>query len=249
MGSAVAEIAEGPSGPVSPVVGVGIVSDSASDFPFDQLDEEIIADLAAVGIDLSKGPDLEQSQREAAAAILLRLMVRGDDEIARLTEAMDLELELIRTHYAGLLETPQRRQAECQRHIECLAEVSALRGGFGKKKSASTPYGSFGIRHAAATVELSDSDALLAHLKESDPARVKVTAVFPLTEAREYLSETELAKTKMEPKWSDVKASLDPEKELPPGVSKVPAVDSPFAKPQKRAALQAAMARTAGVDQ
>lgn len=201
-------------------------------FALPDLDEELKSDLAAVGIDLSAPRDLAQEQREAAAAILLRLICKRDEQIANLQRTMELELDLVRNHYARLIAKPKSDRDGFVRHVEMLAELSATLKGFGKKKSATTPFGSFGIRHSSATVEMQDASALLEHLKTADPTKVKVTATLPLNEAREYLSESELAKTKMEPKWAEVKASLDPNGTLPPGVAKVPEREVPFAKPE-----------------
>lgn len=201
-------------------------------FTLDGIDDDIRADLIAVGVDLANPDRLAQQQREAAAALFLRHICSRDQQIANLQEAMEMEIELVSRHYGRLIAKPKSERESFVRHVEMLAELSALQKGFGKKKSASTPYGSFGIRHAGATVECIDAAKLLEHLKATDPSKVKVTAVLPLNEARDYLSESELAKTKMEPKWADVKASLNPDGELPPGVAKVPESEVPFAKPE-----------------
>jgi phage host-nuclease inhibitor protein Gam len=204
----------------------------AEPFTLDGIDDDIRADLIAVGVDLANPDLLAQQQREAAAALFLRHICVRDQRIADLERSMELEIDLVTRHYARLIAKPTQERAAFVRQVELMAELSAVQKGFGKKKSASTPFGTFGIRHSGATVELTDAAALLEHLKASDPTKVKVTAVLPLNEAREYLSPEELAKTKMEPRWSDVKATLDPEGELPPGVAKVPETVTPFAKPE-----------------
>jgi len=223
--------------PIADVTLSALSADQASTvetrFVLPDIDEDIRADFAARGIDLANGDTLEQTQREAAAALLLRLIIRKDDEIARLTETMDLEIDLVRSHYARLIAKPKSDRAGFERHVHNLAEISATLKGFGKKKSASTPFGSFGIRQSSATVEVTDAAALLEHLKANDPAKVKVVATMPLNEAREYLSPTELAKTKMEPRWAELKATLSPDGELPPGVAKVPETTTAFAKPER----------------
>lgn len=215
-------------------------------FSLEGIDDDIIGDLAAVGITIRSTKEVgtdpshtealvdSAAQRATIAALYLRLAGESNAEIERHKAAMMLQVELITAHYERLMAPAARRRDGFLRQVENLALIAGMEGDFGKrKKSAETPFGSFGYKDTDATVALDDSDALCKHLVVEDPTRIRVIVKLPLDEAREYLNETELAETKMEPLWGEYKKTLSPDGELPPGVKKVAAARTPFAKPMQ----------------
>jgi hypothetical protein len=198
----------------------------------DDPDADVIADLAAIGIDFSGGTltDVEiaadQAKREAVAATFLDHAGRHATRADELMQARDHQLAIllakgqrIRDFYERQIQKQNARRDELLRHVEHLAALSVYTG---KKKSIDTPFGTFGFKDVSPSVELVDEAAALEWAKGQQPALVQVTAKLALTEAVEYLSDTELASCKQTLKWGELKKTLTPEaKELPPGVQKV----------------------------
>lgn len=218
-------------------------SDTGTPFNLDGVDDDILADFAAIGITIRGAEDeagtvradafiVDGAQRHTMAATFLRRAAEADAEIELLKATMLQQIELVTAHYARVMEIPAARRDRYNRIVEDLALQAIDAGDFGKKKkSASTPFGEFGVRDKAEGIDLVDEAALLAHLREHAPAFVRVTSRLPLTEAREFLSPSELEKAKMEAAWGDLKKTLTPKSELPPGVAVTPASRTPFAKP------------------
>lgn len=202
-------------------------------------DDDIRRDLEAIGVELDGGSSVDliarmaASKRHATAALFLRLGAEHEAEIAKLADAKRDEMAIIAAHYDRRIEAERRAVEHFQRIVQEIATIAMESGDFGKKKSASTPYGEFGVRDKSATVELSDSAALLAHLTAEAPAFVKVKPTLSLEDARERFTDAELADAKLEPAWSLVKAELcrDLGGPLPPGVTLVPASRTAYAKP------------------
>jgi hypothetical protein len=224
--------------PDSAVIDRETTSETASDtvgsapaFTLPDIDEDTRADFAAVGIVLGTEADMDRRQREVEASIFLRLAAEATDELNELSRVMFAQIDVVKAHYERKMSSLRTKRDGFTRQVEHLALLAIEAGDFGKKKSADTPYGAFGVEDRKATVAVADDAALLAHLVANDPAHVRVDASLSLSQAREYLSPTELAQTKMKPAWGELKKTLDPSKELPPGVVKVDATRTAFAKP------------------
>lgn len=199
----------------------------------DGIDDDVVKDLAAVGITLDRSPatDLSDAERQAFAARLLRRACEIEDASAEINAACETEIAMIRANAKRRTDPLQREYVQIITAVQGIAGLIAWK----KRKSAQTPYGALGIRHRPATVELSDADATLAWAIASRPEVVRVSASLPLSEARERFSSDELAAHAMRLEWGALKKGLDPEGELPPGIVAVPARDEPFATPEKEA--------------
>jgi hypothetical protein len=193
------------------------------------IDDDMDADLAALGITLS--PDVEraldQAHREAMAATLLRRMQRNAKEREEIARTMELQIEQIRVHYERRLAPLEVTYARLESFVLTLAELTE----WGKKKSAATPFGTFGVRTSAATVERVDEAALVAWAATEKPELVRITAALPLSQARELFTDAELSTLKRSVEWGALKKTLSPDGTLPPGVRAVPAAVRAFAEP------------------
>lgn len=217
----------------------------AEPFALPDGDDDIIADLAAVGVMLSSAyPNdeqiaaVEQSRREAMAAIYLAAAGRCDETMLRHANTRDhliapllARIERIRRFYDAQIVYEQRRRDELVRFVEHLAQLSTYPG---KKKSIATPFGTFGYRDVSATVELVSEDAAIDWAKQMAPGYVQVTAKLNLSVAREYLTEPELAECKQTLKWGEMKKHLANDVDLPPGVQRVEGGRQFYAKVEVR---------------
>lgn len=197
--------------------------------PLAGIDDDVEQDLAAVGITLTPNVerDLQQERRIAMAAALFRRVQRVQAELAETERAMTLELDMVRAHYERQMAPRRAVVTRLLAFIESLAELTP----WGKKKSHATPYGTFGVKDYAPTVERTDAEALLAAMKADRPGLVRVTVTMTYGEALEYFTDEELARTaKMDVEWGKLKALLDVEQPLPPGVRLVPARREAYAK-------------------
>jgi phage host-nuclease inhibitor protein Gam len=200
----------------------------------DGIDDDVTQDLAAIGVELVPNveQDLDDERRHAMAALLLRRAGGVDREIASIQRTMELELEAVRAHYERQLMPLRTRRRLFLDFVENLAALVQWK----KKKSAATPYGTFGVKDRAATVKLADPDAVLAWAREERREVVRVVVTLPLAEAYQYFTDDELARAaKVELEWGKLKASLDVDGALPPGVERVAAVREPFAAPAELA--------------
>lgn len=205
-------------------------------FLLDGTEQDLIDDFATLGIDVGAPSALEAPQRQAAASMLLRRAALARREAAKLEAARDAEIALIEMHYAAEIGRQEARARQLEDAVTQIAEIAREAGDFGKKKSASTPFGTFGFRETAATVELEDASQALAFAREHAPECVKADLTLPLTEAREYFTDDELAaRNALSLKWGEFKKTLDPEEALPPGVKVKPASREFFAKPDVQA--------------
>lgn len=212
--TAVTRSEAGPDAPAHPLAG---------------LDDDVEADLAAIGIQLTPDVEraLEQERRIAMAAALFRRAMRVRAELAETERAMGLELDMVRAHYERQMAPRRAVEARLLTFIQTLAELTP----WGKKKSHATPYGTFGVKDYAPTVELKDREALLAHMKTDRPGLVRVTVTMTYGEALEYFTDEELARTAtLDVEWGKLKGVLDVAQPLPPGVALVPARREAYAK-------------------
>jgi hypothetical protein len=192
------------------------------------IDEDIEADLAAIGVNLTPGAEveMENARRQAYAALLFRRVQKLRREIRETEQARDLELGMVRAHYERQITRPRAAVATLLDFIATLARLTV----WGKKRSHATPYGTFGVRKASATVQVTDEAAALAWARTEQPEMVRVTIALPLDEARQFFTDDEIDKHKVSLEWGKLKKTLSPEAEtLPPGVVKVDGGDEPFA--------------------
>jgi len=138
-------------------------------------DEDEVAELASVGLVLEDPITADQPRRDAFASWLLESMARSDREIAEREKARDLEIAIITARYDRTLSRLHVRRAEKESQVKVLAEISALAGGFGKQKSRTVGYGSYGGRKRAERLEVTDAAEVLAWAKASNPELVRVT--------------------------------------------------------------------------
>lgn len=199
------------------------------------LDADLVEELTEAGLPLGGEDSLDQAARDAMASRCLRRAALHDVAIARHQRARDLELSIITAHYDALIGREQKARGAAIQQAEILGQISAERKGFGKKKSGTTPWGTYGVRHHEATVELVDRDQLLAWCREHRKDLVNIVAKLPLVDAAQYFTPTELATMKADVQWSTLKGELQPTGELPPGVKPVKAGITPFAKVQPAA--------------
>jgi hypothetical protein len=195
----------------------------------DDPNEEIAADLAAMGITsgaiFDKEEEYDQAQREAVAATFLDHASRHATRADELAQARDHQLAVllekgqrIRDFYAAQIKKQNDRRDELLRYVEHLASISIYHG---KKKSIDTPFGTFGFKDVAPSAQLVDEAQALTWAKSVNPEYVQVTAKLGLNVAVEYLTDAELAECKQTLKWGELKKRLDLDAELPPGITKV----------------------------
>jgi phage host-nuclease inhibitor protein Gam len=195
----------------------------------DGIDDDVTQDLAAMGIALAPNveAEMDDERRHAMAAVLLRRAGGVGREIEQIEGTMSLELEAIRAHYERqLMPLRTRRQV----FLDFVANLAGL-VQWKKKKSAATPYGSFGVKDRAASVRLADAAAALTWARTNQPDVVRVVVTLPLADAYQYFTDDELAATgKVELEWGKLKAALDAAGALPPGVERVEPVRETFAE-------------------
>jgi hypothetical protein len=195
------------------------------------IDDDIDQDLRAIGVELTPGveQDMEDSRRQAMAALLFRRIRGRELAIGTLRDAMELELAAIRECYERQIAPLAADVAQITGVIEEIAQLTT----WGKKKSAETPYGIYGVRESEATVECTDRQALTVWAATAIPALVRMKVTLPYAAAVERFTETELNELATgDVEWNAVKKQLDPNGDLPPGVARVPAKKVPYAKPR-----------------
>jgi hypothetical protein len=200
--------------------------------PLFGIDDDIEADFAAIGIEFTHDAEraATRAQLEASASLALRRIVGAERELDRLHATMDLQMQAIRFSYERQMAPVRARHAQLTRYVETLAELTP----WGKKKSADTPFGSFGVKDFSASVAVEDGDILTEHAVAHIPGFVTVAITMPLSEAREHFTAEEIeSRGTVKVEWGALKKTLGPSKEVPPGVTVVPARREAFAKPME----------------
>lgn len=205
-------------------------------------DEDIVEDLRALGINVHEPEDpaaMDQTRRDVLASVLLRRMAEEIAEIEQLEQSRAAEIDLTCHRYATQITASLTRVSRLETAVEAIAALTKDAGGYpGKKKSRSVGAGTYGYRSYAAGVELQDEAAYIAWAEEHAPATLRVKPTMSLAQAREYLTESELAGVRREVMKVDVTALIatDPTT-LPPGYVPTPAGDDYYAKPLPAAAI------------
>jgi phage host-nuclease inhibitor protein Gam len=193
--------------------------------------EEERAELAALGLiaDVESAP-IDQAQRDARASQLLRALGRVEAEIEERKAAQHAEVMQIAAIYERELDRLRRHASFIVGGIHALA----MESDFGKKKSRTVGFGTYGRRSTPLKVDVQDESATLewarAHLPEAVRAKTTLTvdAVMRITDAGlgELVPESalkwELVKT---PITAHVKATGDDE--IPGAVVRLPE-EQPF---------------------
>jgi len=148
--------------------------------------EDERAELAALGLvtDVASTP-IDQAERDARASQLLRALGRVEAEIAERKAAQHAEIMQIAAIYDRELDRLRRHASFIVGGIHALA----LESDFGKKKSRTVGFGTYGRRTTPLKVDVQDEDATLAWAKEHLPEAVRakatlsVDAVMRITDA------------------------------------------------------------------
>jgi hypothetical protein len=210
-----------------------------SDTPFTlaEIDDDIAADLRAIGITVATPEELEQSQRDALAGILLRRMQQLDEEYESLNGAFKTELELLQHSFSRRLGPLSTRRAELEAQVKVLAQIALGAGGFGdKKKSRDVGYGTYGARTIPAKFEIADDTMCLRWAEQHDPSVVRVTLQMSLA-VMQILFDNEplppdITEKKREVLVSQVKANYGSGEEPPPGCITFAKHEEYFARPE-----------------
>ena len=216
-------------------------------------DDDLVADLAAVGVELRDAVQAEPwvgwpavdvvvtqdpAQADAVASMLLRKMAALDADHAQHTAAYALESEALRARYERRIGPLQTERARLEAWARDLARRQHDAGGFGKKKSRDVGYGTYGVRTTASRLEVVDEPAFVAWAEAEAPDLLRVTVKLPLAQAREYLTDAELAGVKREVLTKPVQAYVATQATatapvpLPPGVQRTPESIETYAKPE-----------------
>jgi len=184
--------------------------------------------LAGIDDDIEQDlRDMEDARRQAMAALLFR-RVRGKEvAIGSLRAAMEFELAAIRECYERQIAPLAADVARITSVIETIAELTP----WGKKKSAESPYGVYGVRDSAPTVECVDRQALTVWAATERPEVVRMKITLPLAAAKERFTDAELNELATgDIEWGAFKGTIALDAPLPAGVAIVPAKRVPYAK-------------------
>lgn len=189
---------------------------------------DIAASLVDVGVTVGEEAAATIAQQQAAATMAMRVMRAIQRDIDTADEGLRLEKQALDQMAERQVAPLKSRLAAYRRYVETVAELME----WGKKKSHDSPYGTFGVRDKAAGVDCTDRAALATWAATVKPEFAEYEITLPLAQAREYFTETELVAmgADLDVKWSELKKTLDPSGDLPPGVVKVEAARTPFAK-------------------
>jgi hypothetical protein len=205
-------------------------------------DDELRADLEAIGVQF--GPTWEEGEPaleaqvpndpariDAVASMLLRRMAALDADIAQHATAHALEQEALRQRFERRIGPVRVERGRMEAWARDLARVQSAQGGFGKKRSRDTGYGTYGVRTIPAKLAI-DEAAFVPWAEAWAPELLRVTLKLPLADARQYLTDAELAATKREVLATPVKQYVAGLPALPPGVTQTPEGTDTFAKPE-----------------
>jgi hypothetical protein len=213
-------------------------------------DEEVADDLRALGVDVGApfaGLDLDQAHRDAMASMFLRRQAEEIEAIRQLEKSRDLEIQFADQRYGPELDKRRIRARQLEGAALAIAEQTKNAGGYpGKKKSRDVGAGTYGYKTFATCVELTDETAFIPWAEQYAPETLRVKLTMPLSTAREYLTEGELASAKREvirkaaQELADFVTHDGDTSELPPGFVQTPALDQFYSKPLPAAAIAGA---------
>lgn len=130
--------------------------------PLDQLHEQVH----------QEGLPYSDSELDALASEVCRMLGEAKAEIDRYSEAERAEFARLSIRYAALKEPIATRVGR----LTQLGQEIARRANFGKKKSRDVGYGCYGVRQVPERVEITDEEKAAAWLRvhgSSDAFRVK----------------------------------------------------------------------------
>lgn len=214
------------------------------------IEEDIEADLQAFGLTINRlddenaelaGESLDQARRDALASMLLRREAEERAALAQAEASRDAEVAFIERRYAAEIWTRRCRAAALNESVAVLAQQTKDAGGYPpKKKSRDVGAGSYGFRSHSESVELQDEQAFIAWAEQHAPELLRVKVTMKLDEAKQYLTETELASTKREIVKAEAKKRADASAEPVPGYARTAAHDTFYATPLPVAAIHGA---------
>ncbi len=209
-------------------------------------DAEILDELRAVGalVEPVTGPEggtegvriappADAARVDALASVLMGRIARVQAELTAHGRTYDAEHAALQARFARRIEPLDRELKTLGAWVRALAEQQAAAGAWGKKRSRDTGGGTYGVRTVPAKLEVTDVGALAAELAERAPDLVRVTVKLPLAEARQYLTDAELAEAKRDvpakplATWVAEQASAP----LPSGLRQVPERVEPYFNP------------------
>ena len=114
-------------------------------------------------------------QCDERASWLLRALASVQLQLNRRKAVHEAELENLRAYQARQLEALLRSQADLTRRVEELAQLAAANEWFGKAKSRSVSYGTYGTRFIREKVAIADEKKAIAWASEKCPEAVKIT--------------------------------------------------------------------------
>lgn len=204
-------------------------------------DEEIVADLQNLGLLVGTTYPRDQARRDALASILLRRQAEELEAIASAERSRELEVQFIASRYAPELARRRTRVTQIDAAIKAVASETKDAGGYiGRKKSRDVGAGSYGYRTNAAYVELRQEAEYIAWAEQHAPETLRVKPTLTLAQAKEFLSETELANVRREIIKADATKLAEVAETLPAGFTKVEESHDFYAKPLPAAAIAGA---------
>lgn len=173
-------------------------------------DDEILADLAAVGVTLAPPAERAPAPLAAFASDLLRAMAEVDRETALLAETRAAEHARVDMRYSLPLDRLSKRRAVLEGALGAIARDFPYPKG---KKSMQVGHGTFGVRTTPEKIAVLHDATVLAWAERAAPTLVKVVEKRSVPHAGlvAYYRETG---------------------ELPDGCVHTPAVETPYAKPE-----------------
>lgn len=180
--------------------------------------------LAALGHDPSQRVQEDPTATRVAGDRLLRALARVQAESKQLAADRDDELRVVAMHYERKLGAVREREQRLTGALEALA--ATLIPADAKKKSLDLPFGLLKRKDTKASVKMVNADALAEHLSATelrDKVTVELTKRLPLDRALEAFTPAELEELgwKTVVAWGEVKKTLNPDGQLPPGVERV----------------------------
>ncbi|MDB4893167.1 MAG: hypothetical protein JWL61_5022 [Gemmatimonadetes bacterium] len=188
---------------------------------------ELAPDMERVGVTVGNEATASLAEQQAALTLVMRRMKAIQKGLDVQDDAHVLEVRALTDMHHQQTASERARLEAFKRYALNLAELME----WGKKKSHDSPYGSAGVRDSGASVECTDRHSLAMWAAEHAPQFAEYEMTVPVLSALERFSRTELSEMgELDVKWNEIKKTLDPSGELPPGVSMTPAARTPFVK-------------------
>lgn len=190
-------------------------------------ESDLLPDLTSVGVCVGNEDSATLAQQQAALTLVMRRMKAIQKGLDVQDDAHVMEIRALTDMHHQQTASERARLEAFKRYALNLAELME----WGKKKSHDSPYGSAGVRDSGASVECTDRHSLAMWAVEHRPEFAEYELTMPARAALERFDATEIAQWgEPDVKWKELKPTLDPSGELPPGVVMTPAARTPFVK-------------------